>query len=141
MSLYEEDAYLFYITTAQLLREKKFNSIDIENAAEELESMGKSEKAKLESFLTILFLHLLKWKYQSAKKTTSWECSIKVQRMHATDHLKDNPSLKGYIEEIVQKSYKYARLMAAKETRLALKIFPEKMPWTLEEAMQEDWLP
>ena len=142
MSLYEEDAYLFYTTTAQLLREKKFDKIDIENAAEELESMGKSEEAKLESFFVQLFMHLLKWKYQPEKNyDASWETSIKKQRRNAKKHLGKNPSLKGHLNEIVESAYETARYDASLETHLKIKIFPEEMPFTLQQALDDDWLP
>lgn len=42
--LYENDSFLWYNENAKLIREKKFDQIDIENIAEELESMGKNER-------------------------------------------------------------------------------------------------
>jgi hypothetical protein len=44
---YEKDFYAWSIHNAKLLRERKLSEIDIENIAEEIESMGKSEKREL----------------------------------------------------------------------------------------------
>lgn len=104
--------------------------------------MGKSEIKELESFLTILYLHLLKWKYQNdyqGKK--SWLRSIVEHRKRAKKHLKQNPSLKSYLEEISQDAYGSAALKASEETGLDPDIFPETMPFTFEEALTDEWLP
>ena len=139
--LYEKDAFKWYNENAKLLREKKFDLIDIENIAEELESMGKSERKELKNYLIQLFLHLLKWKYQTAKRGASWESSIRIHRRHAKIQLDENPSLKGVLVEIVNHAYEDARDEASQETGLALEIFTEKMPFTFEEAVQDNWLP
>ena len=139
--LYEVDGHDWYFKNAQLIREGKLSEIDVENVAEELESMGRGEEDKLESFLTQLFLHLLKWKYQPARRGSSWEISIKKQRVHARRHMKRNPSLKGCLEEVVRDSYEDAKLEAAQETGLLLEAFPEQIPFTLEQALTEGWLP
>ena len=139
--LYEHDAFKWFNENAKLLREKKFELIDIENIAEELESMGKSERKELKNYLIQLFLHLLKWKYQTAKRGASWESSIRIHRRHAKNQIDKNPSLKGVIVEIIDDAYEDAKDEASQETGLALETFPEKMPFTFEEALQDNWLP
>ena len=141
-ALNNKDFYAWCKESATLLKEKRFDEIDLDNLIEEVESMGEWHKSKLESFLTQLFLHLLKWKYQPEKNYgASWEISIRKQRYNAKEHLKENPSLKGCLDEIVRKAYNNSKFDAAKETKLNLKIFPEKMPFTLDEALQENWFP
>jgi hypothetical protein len=44
-SLYEQDYTLWLETTVALLRQKEFASLDLENLIEEIESMGRREKA------------------------------------------------------------------------------------------------
>ena len=56
--------------------------------------MGRAEKRELVSRLSVLLLHLLKWRYQPEKRSPSWEASIRVQRNRLADDLDDNPSLK-----------------------------------------------
>ena len=139
--LYEEDYCLWYSENARLLREKKFNEIDVEHIAEELDSMGRHEEDKLESVLRILFLHLLKWTYQKSHQGTSWKLSIMEHRNRAKKQIKKNPSLKGHLSEICTSSYEDSRYEAAQETGLALEIFPIDMPFTIEQAFAEEWFP
>ena len=54
--LYDHDAFKWYNENAKLLREKKFELIDIENLAEEIESMGRGERSKLEEVLVGKYL-------------------------------------------------------------------------------------
>ncbi len=44
ISEYNRDFYSWLMKNAKLMREKKFSEIDVENLAEEIESMGKSER-------------------------------------------------------------------------------------------------
>jgi hypothetical protein len=88
-SLYDSDFFAWANEQASLLRAGKLSSADIENIAEEIESMGKSEKRELVSRLTILLLHLLEWQSQPGLRGNSWRYTIKVQR-RATRHF--NPA-------------------------------------------------
>ncbi len=63
-SAYEKDFYAWANEQAALLRGGKLAEADIEHIAEEIESMGKTEKRELVARLTVLLLHLLKWRYQ-----------------------------------------------------------------------------
>jgi len=61
-SNYETDFYGWANEQAALLRSGQLSAADIENIAEEIESMGRSEKRELISRLIVLLTHLLKWK-------------------------------------------------------------------------------
>ena len=137
--LYESDAHAWFLETAKAVKEGRFEVLDIDNLVEELESMGKKEKRILERYLSLLFLHLLKWQYQPERRCASWEKSIKIHRKHAKIQIAQKPSLRGHMGSILEEAYDLALLDAYKETNLD--IFPDTMPFTLEEALQEDWLP
>ncbi|MDJ0447925.1 DUF29 domain-containing protein [Methylocystis sp. JR02] len=77
--LHDDDFYAWTHEQAELLRAGKFADADIEHIAQEIESMGKTEKRELVSRLRVLMLHLLKWRFQPMKRTASWEASIRVQ--------------------------------------------------------------
>lgn len=77
---YDKDFYAWAAENASLLRRKKFDEIDIGNIAEEIESMGRSEKRSLISHLRVLILHLLKWEYQPELRGNSWKSSIRNAR-------------------------------------------------------------
>ena len=67
--LYEQDYYRWLTQTADLLKSKEFTKLDLENLIEEIESLGKSEKRAIKSNLIVVILHLLKWQYQSQKRS------------------------------------------------------------------------
>jgi hypothetical protein len=139
--LYQKDAHAWYFANAKMLREKRFEEIDLDNLIEEMESMGRNERNTLKSFFVQLFLHLLKWQYQPERQGSSWQKSIRAQRNNIMDHLKDNPSLKSYLDEIVKNAYVKSCKDAAIETDLDISFFPDEMPFTLEQALDDAWLP
>lgn len=78
--LYEQDYYLWLEATAKLLREGQLSALDAINLLEEIEDMGRSEKRAVYSNLKVLFMHLLKYKYQPEKRWNSWMASIVEHR-------------------------------------------------------------
>jgi len=140
-SLYETDFYGWTAQQAALLRKQNLNEADIKNIAEEIEDMGKNVKRELESRLKKLFIHLLKWQYQSGYRGNSWKYSIEEQRAELTDHILDNPSLKHKLSESMERAYRYAITGAAKETGFSKSIFPNKCPWSFKQTMDDNFWP
>jgi len=140
-SLYERDFYAWANEQAALLRDGRLLAADIEHIAEEIESMGKTEKRELVSRLTVLLLHLLKWQYQSERRGASWRASIRNTRDQLADHLIDNPSLKSRLPEAVATAFRYASRDAAAETGLPESTFPTDCPWPFEQIMAESFWP
>jgi hypothetical protein len=139
-SLYEQDYYLWLETTAKLLREGQLSALDVANLLEEIEDMGRSEKRAFYSNLKILLMHLLKYSYQSEKRSNSWIASIVEHRQRIKKAFKESPSLQPYFIEIVNECYQDARELAAAETGLAIDAFPVEPPFTPEEILNSDSL-
>ena len=78
--LYDSDFFAWSREQADLLRAGKLAQADIEHIAEEIDSMGRTEKRELINRLEVLLLHLLKWRHQPDKRGPSWQASIRVQR-------------------------------------------------------------
>lgn len=140
-TLYETDFHAWALEIAQLIKTKQFDKIDVEHLAEEVESMGASERNALESRLIELMQHLLKWQFQPERKGRSWEVSIAKQRIGIDKILKDNPSLKYQYQQRVDDCYVYARRYAATETRLPISSFPESCPYSVEQLFDFEFLP
>ena len=70
--LYEHDFYTWALRQAELVRARRLSELDLENVAEELESLGKEQAHKLESAFRVLLLHLLKWIYQPHRRSRSY---------------------------------------------------------------------
>ena len=139
--LYEQDFYAWTMKNAELLRRRQLTEVDLEHLAEELESMGKSERRELMSRLTQLLLHLLKWRLQPALRTRSWLVSIQNQRIAIGKLLKDSPSLKAALEPFYAEAYADAVSLAEAETGIDRKDFPASCPFTLEQALSDRFLP
>ena len=138
---YQTDYYGWTIEQAELLKTGHWQEIDIENLIEEVEAMGRSEKRALESRLSVLITHLLKWQYQPVRRGKSWELTIKEQRLRIIKILRDNPSLKREIEACFLDTYPFAVIQAVKETGIDENVFPTVCEWTLEQALNADFLP
>ena len=140
-SKYDTDFYAWANEQAALIRSGRLDVADLENIAEEIESLGKSERRELVSRLAVLLLHLLKWKYQPVGRSSSWETSTNVQRLAIEDHLSDNPSLKAQMPEVLRRAFRGARLEAAGETKLLAAMFPECCEWSFDQIMNPDFWP
>ena len=138
---YERDFYSWLMRNAGLLREGRFTEIDVENVAEELEAMGRREKREIVSRLTVLLVHLLKWKYQAVRRSRSWENTILTQRMDIKELLEDSPSLHYEIEKRIKRAYKKARLKAEDETGIDKKYFPKSCPFSPEQILEKAFFP
>ncbi len=140
-SRYEQDFYAWANEQAALLRSGNLSAADIENIAEEIESMGRSEKRELVSRLTVLLAHLLKWQYQPNFQGASWRTLICIQRLDIGDHFADNPSLKGHLPDSMVRAYRKAIMEAASETGLRQTTFPASCPWSFDQIMDDDFWP
>lgn len=138
---YEQDFYGWTQEQAALLKSGRLNELDIENLIEEVETMGRSEKRALESRLSVLLLHLLKWHYQPSRRGNSWLFTITEQRLKFQKVLAQNPGLKSEMHIILADAYEYAALKATHETGLRPDIFPSECPWTLEQLSDRTYFP
>ncbi|WP_008308200.1 DUF29 domain-containing protein [Leptolyngbya sp. PCC 6406] len=134
-TLYDTDFYGWVQQQAALIQQGRWGELDAANVQEELESLGRSEKRALTSQIARLCCHLLKWRYQPARRSRSWVLSIRGARQDITTLLRDNPSLKGKLDEVFADGYGRGRLMALEETGLSDGEIPEIPPFDLEGAM------
>jgi len=141
--LYETDYYQWAKHQAELLQKNDFLAMDIEHLIEELEGMARSDKRELESRLTVLITHLLKWNLQSSLKEhwQGWEKTIIEQRTQLESLLDKMPSLHPSLEPIVQDAYPYALKWVIRETRLSKETFPSHCPYSVNQLLDHDFYP
>ena len=139
--LYEEDVYTWAMRNAELIRQGRFDEIDVDHVAEEIESVGKSERRELENRLIVLLSHLLKWQLQPGLRGASWRQSLRNRRITIQKTLQDSPSLAQRLPEMLTNEYPAARADAIDETGLSESIFPEACPFTLEQILNKDFWP
>ena len=148
--LYAKDFQLWIEQTILQLKNRDFNSLDIDNLIEELTDLGKSEKKALSSNLMILLAHLLKLRIQQDAPDTmkdSWYRSVIEHRKRVLVDLQETPSLKSYLPTALEKAYPNGRDIAIKEGKKAKfgvrlpseREYPETYPFTIEQILDEDF--
>lgn len=140
-NLYEADFYAWTQEQAMLLRNQRFDRIDLPNLIEEIESLGKQQRQELRNRLSVLVGHLLKWHYQPQHRSRSWLSTLCIQRLDIAELLEDNPSLKPYLEEALHRAYLKAIELAIAETNLPKRTFPADCPYSLIEIFDRNFYP
>lgn len=138
---YDEDFYAWTTEQARLLRQGALSDLDIENIAEELESMGRGDKREIGSRLEVLLMHLLIWQVQVLHRSPGWSGTIREQRRRIIKLLQESPSLRPVLPELITEAYPEAHDKAARETGLPETAFPAECPFTPEQILAEDFLP
>lgn len=140
---YEKDIIAWANEQASFIRAGRFELLDLEHLAEEIEDVGKSEQRELENRMAVLLAHLLKWQYQPARRGASWEKTIKVQRTQVNRRIQKTPSFKHTLQDTEwwEDTWGDAITQASKETGIELTVFPESCPWTSEQILDQDFFP
>ena len=139
MKQYDADFFRWTQETSDHLRRGEFARIDVAALVEEVEDLGKREKSALQSRVAVLISHLLKWDLQPAKRSRSWQATIELQRSRIERLLKDSPSLRPFLSEILPDAYSEAVLLAIKDTGLDRKTFAQTCPYSADEILSAKW--
>ncbi|MFW6296284.1 MAG: DUF29 domain-containing protein [Halothece sp.] len=142
--LYETDYHLWILETVKKLQNRELDSLDWENLIDEVSDLSRREKRRLESLLTRLFEHLLKFRYWDCEREGNqnhWKKEIRNFRKQIKKDLRASPSLKGYLSEQFVELYQDARELVSDASGLPLSTFPEQPIAPLEKILDENWLP
>ena len=120
--LYEQDFVRWTEAQAAVLRraaETKSNlPLDWLNLAEEVESLGRSQRRELRSRLATIIEHLLKLEYSPATEPRlGWIETIGRERREIERLLEDSPSLRGELEQAL--AHRELRRRSSTATRRA----------------------
>lgn len=143
-TLYHTDFVAWADETAQLLRQRRFEEIDLDALVEEVEGLAKRDRKAMRSQLQRLLIHLLKWHYLPGdleRTRGNWGATINQARNEIRDDMEDSPSLRRYPAEVLDRVYQRARREARDQTQLDLSTFPEQCPWPIARILEDDWLP
>jgi hypothetical protein len=77
---YWGDFYSWLMEQAAHVRAGRWEALDRENLAEEIESLGREQFNKLETAPRVLMMHMLKWDHQPNLRSRSWVLSIEASR-------------------------------------------------------------
>lgn len=138
---YDADFHAWTQDQAARLRKLRPNSLDWENIAEEIETLGRSEKREIESRLGVLLLHLLKRAQQPDHRKSGWRATIVEQRRQLLRTLGENPSLGAHPYAVLADQYEVARLRAIDEIGLEDDDFSETCPFGIEQVLDPAFWP
>ncbi len=140
---YEQDFQAWALENAALLRQGRLADIDVLHIADELESMGASERRELQSRLRVLVRHLLKYQYQPERRGKSWLLTIGHQRDAIESLLKQSPSLRPLLDDVEEMADIYTKAVrdALIETELDRHLFPVRCPYAIDQLLDGDFLP
>ena len=147
--LYDRDFFLWTQEQATALRAVKDSNLplDWDNLAEEIESLGKSDRRELRSQIRRIMRHLLKLEISPALDLRSGWCStIADSRSEIEDVLQDSPSLRREVDRMIAEELNTAAKFAAADLRQhgapaeAVRARLEKGGFTAEQVLG-DWFP
>jgi hypothetical protein len=139
--LYEDDFVAWLEDQAQHARRRELESLDLENIAEELEGMARSDRREIRNRLVVLLVHLLKHQFQPRRRSRGWRATIAEQRQRIATVIEDSPSLQPFPASVIDRCYADARSQAALETGLPETAFPEGCPFSVQDMLDPSWLP
>jgi Domain of unknown function DUF29 len=142
MSDYDTDFYTWTQAQAAALRAKDWAALDVAHLAEEIADLGQSIEHAIESQLERLLFHLLKWRYDPARRPRrGWQLSIRHARREIAKHVRRNPGLQHHPAQYLAEAYGHVRGDAIIATGLPPATFPEACPWSVDQALDADFWP
>jgi len=126
---------------AAFLRASRLELLDRENLIDELTSMASRYRHEMQSRMGVVLTHLLKCQFQPDNKTRNWLSTLLEQRHEIKLLMASSPSLRHVATDKMEHCYQHARRMAATETGLSLAQLPQQSPYTVEQMLDEDFLP
>ena len=140
-TLYEIDDSLWLEATIELLKNKRYEALDLENLIEELEDLGNEKKFRVASLLEQIIRHCLLlqlWTGEREYNQDHWELEIVNFQIQLKRYLTTN--LRNYLQNELTNIYEDAVFFVRKKTKNQVN-FPDTCPYSLEELLNPNWLP
>ncbi len=147
--LYDRDFFLWTQEQAAALRAVKNSNLPLDwhNLAEEIESLGRSDRRQLRSQIRRVLRHLLKLEVSPAMEPRAgWRSTILDARSEIDDVLHDSPSLRREVDGLIAEQLATAAELAAAdlgrhgEPAEAVRARIQKAGFTAEQVLG-DWFP
>ena len=135
--LYLEDETAWLEATAELVRSRDLANLDLEHLGEYLTDMAVRDRREVKSRLVVLLAHRLKWEFQRASRTRSWQKTMLIQRRKLRD-VAGRGVLRTHADAVLPEAYADAVEQAAVETGLPRASFPALCPYTVAQLFEMD---
>jgi hypothetical protein len=134
-----QDLYSWLVEQARLVRDGRWQAVDQDNLATEIEALAQHQFEKLESAVHVLLTHLVKWDHPAIRRSRGRVQSVQSQRQAVADVLVRNPGLAPRIPEAIAHCYRKARAEAANDVGLDENSFPAKCPYEWDEIVAREF--
>jgi hypothetical protein len=138
-ALYERDETAWLEAMSELIRLGRLEEVDYPHLAEYLADMARRDRREVESRLTTLLTHALKWVHQPECRSGSWRGTVIEQRQEL-EGLVGRGVLRKHAEATLAESYDKAVERATAETGLSAATFPRACPYILDQLLSADLL-
>ena len=132
--LYESDETAWLEAMADLVQQGRWGELDYPHLGEYLSDMARRDRREVESHMTTLLEHLLKWRHQPERRSRSWARTIVVQQQELAGEASGGV-LRNHAEAVLPNAYAKAIKRAAAATGLPPESFPAQCPDTLEQLL------
>ena len=103
---HSSDFALWAIAQGRLLREGRFDELDIENLFDEVDDLGRARQYELRSRLKTLIEHMLKLRYGTHRYPRSGWRKTMLNARHQIDYLLDeSPGLRRYLADFYEHAW------------------------------------
>ena len=141
--LYDEDFYVWTESQAELLRQRQFEALDLDNLIEEVEALGRAEKSGVLNNASVVIEHLLKLQHSPAQEPrNTWRASVREHRRRL--HRDLTPRLRQILDAELPTLYAEIRddtaaLLRDYGEHAAADALPETCPYTLDQIAGGWW--
>ena len=145
--LYDQDFHAWTADQASKLRrlhsERSNLDLDLVHLAEEIESVGVSDRREVLRRMTTIIEHLLKLQFSPASEPRGgWERTVRTQRRDLGRLFSQSPSLVGFGQKNFAQCYHDGAEDAVhSHDDLRNSAMPRLAPFTFEDLRDMDWLP
>lgn len=123
-----------------MLRSGRWDRLDIEHIADEIEGPGRSEQRELASRMAVLRVHLLQRQHQPERRGASWETTIRTQRTSIERRLRRTPSLVASLNDPDWWAYAWDDALDAATRETGIPDLPHTCPWDSGLVLDPGWL-
>lgn len=105
---YDADFFEWTVRQTDLLRSGRLDLLDVDNLAEEIESLGNSDRRGAVSHMAVLIEHLLKLRFSAdVEPRQVWRRSVGNARVAVDLIFDDSPSLRGRRKDLFDKAWRF----------------------------------
>lgn len=136
-ALYTDDETAWLEAMAGAARRGDLAALDLDHLSEYLTDMALRDRREVKSRLVVLLTHLLKWEFQRERRSRSWRTTVLNQRQRLAD-LASHGILRVHAEAVLPDAYEDAVELAASESSLPKKAFPERCSYSMDQLLSLD---